>query len=311
MNALHRLKPFFLGICLTLAACGGGGDDTTQAVTYSGAITRATVSSTNAKALSVDAYEGGQVGSSLGVLGVATESSPTATETARLQRLGTTLTGCVRRVVSAPSATGGATLTGASVQNDVTGAYGGSMHYTINADESTGAFSGTMTFSSFRDTASSGSMTGSVSFTGVLNLSTRNFSQFNVTISSLAVTESGQTYTAGGTLSLKVSGSTETMTMSLVLQESATGYSCWAKDYTYTLSSGTLTLSGTYYDSVHGYVTVTTLTPLTVATADAWPTAGQLLFTGASGTKARLTFTATSYTVEVDQYATGVYVVVP
>ena len=96
----------------------------------------------------------------------------------------------------------------------------------------------------------------------------------------------------------------------MVLLDSSTGKTYWVKDYTYTLTGSSLTISGTYYDPDYGYVTVTTVTPLQVASTDAWPTAGVLLFTGANGSRARLTFTSTGYTVEVDT-GSGFYTTVP
>ena len=100
--------------------------------------------------------------------------------------------------------------------------------------------------------------------------------------------------------------------MSMVLLDSSTGKTYWVKDYTYTMSTtGTLTLSGTYYDPVHGFVTISTATPLAVTSAGAWPTAGVLLFSGANGSKARLTFNPTGYVVEVDLSGGGSFVPVP
>ena len=307
-----QLKYLLIGMLLALAACGGGGGGTPQAVTYNGVTTQATVTSTNAKALSVDAYQGGQIGSSAGAIGVITEVSAPQPDASRLQWLGTTLTAAARQAVAAPTVASAPTLVGVTSQADVAGAYGGSFHYSISVDEASGSFSGTLTFSSYRNAANGGSLSGSVSFSGIYNQTTQSFTSFNLTIGSLTVTEAGNSVSVYGTISLNHSVSTESISMSLVLSDGATGRTYWVKDFTYTVSpTGTTTLSGTYYDPIHGYVTIATITPLAVATPGAWPTAGQLLFSGANGSKARLTFTVTGYTVEVDQNGTGVFTVVP
>ncbi|HYS42800.1 MAG TPA: hypothetical protein VEM32_02365, partial [Geobacteraceae bacterium] len=153
---------------------------------------------------------------------------------------------------------------------------------------------------------------GTMTFSGVFNPTAQTFTSFTVSFSSITVTEGGNTFSVGGRVDLTVSGSTETTVVSLVLQNSVTGKTYWVKDYTYTLSAqGTLTVTGTYYDYVHGYVTVSTLTPLIVSSSGSWPTGGVLLFTGANGSNARLTFTGTGYTVEVDLTGSGVYSSVP
>jgi hypothetical protein len=89
-------------------------------------------------------------------------------------------------------------------------------------------------------------------------------------------------------------------------------------DFTLTLSGSSLTVSGTYFDPVLGYVVLSTITPLTVTTIDATPTSGQLLFSGNGGTKVRLTFFSIGRnsgggnpTVEADTAGNGNYVVIP
>jgi hypothetical protein len=114
------------------------------------------------------------------------------------------------------------------------------------------------------------------------------------------------------------SGTEETVTMSAVVTDNVSGRTYWEKDYNLTFSGDSLTLSGTHYDPVYGYVVFSTITPITVTAIDATPTSGQLLFSGSNGTKVRLTFFSGgrnsgggSPTVEADTTGDGTYVVIP
>ncbi len=311
MKKASWLRSSYVVLSLLLSACGGGGGGSAPAsVTYSGASTQATVTAANARVLSVDAFQGGQTGSTLGITGVVTQGDGVpAGNDARLQTLGNTLEGAVARLVP-PASSGSPVAAGASVQTTIAGPYGGSMTYSITYNEISGAFSGAISFSAYKGDPNGASVSGSVAFSGTFDQVSQTFTALTVSFTSLVVTEGGVAFTAAGSVSVSVGTGTETTTISLVLQNSTTGKTYWVKDYTYTLNGGALTISGTYYDPVHGYVTISTLTPLQVTSSDAWPTAGVLLFTGANGSSARLTFSAAGYTVEVDT-GNGVYTTVP
>lgn len=312
MFNVRQLKQLILGFSLALAACGGGGGDSApQAVTYSGATTPATVTQSNARNLSVDAYEGGTVGSAVGMIGAVAETSMPSADKARLQQLATTLTDSVRRVVTAPPAPASPAAVGATVDETIYG-YSGSMRYVVAVNEGSGAFSGTITFSAYQPMAGGVVMSGNIGFSGVYDQAAATFASLTMTITTMSISDGGQVSTVSGSITVSLSSTSESVSMSMVVKDGASGRTYWVKNYTFTVSSqGTGDLSGTYYDPIHGYVTITTLTPLTVASPDAWPTAGQLLFTGAGGTKARLTFNANGYTVEVYNTGSGTFTVVP
>ncbi len=124
-----QLKHLLLGMSLTLAACGsgGGGGETPQALTYSGITSQATVTTSNAEALSVDAYEGGQIGSTMSLVGVVTEGSAAQPDSSRLQWLGDTLKAAARQAVSAPAKQGSPSLVGAMSEASEPGLVSGSM----------------------------------------------------------------------------------------------------------------------------------------------------------------------------------------
>lgn len=73
------------------------------------------------------------------------------------------------------------------------------------------------------------------------------------------------------------------------------------------------TISGTYYDHDHGYVSVSTTTPFILYSGYDHPSQGVLIIDGRTGiaggsTKARLTaITASTYRVEADTNGDGSY----
>jgi len=300
---------FLILACLcSLAGCGGGGGDGGGSATpaYTGATTQATVTKSNATALSADAYTGSQLAAAAS--GVAKETGDTTGQSALLQETAGILKDSVGSLFDAQKS---AAKVVAATAQDITYGYSGSCRYTINYDEASGAFSGTISFLQYKADSTSATLSGTIAFSGVYNQTTDAFSSLTITMSNLTGTSGNKSYRLDGSMTCSSSAAAETVTMSVVLTDDVSGRTYWVKDYSLIQVGSSLTVTGTYYDPVHGYVVITTVTPLTVSTVDAMPTAGQLLFTGSNGTNARLTFTGTGYTVEVDTTGTGTYVVVP
>ena len=289
-----------------LLAGGGGGGSTAGGVAYTGVTTQATVTTANAKALSVDAYSGNQLSSA--VSGIAKETAGNGGQAALLREAAAILRQSVTAIVTLPASS--AKVAAATAQNTVNG-YSGSYSYTISVDQTSGAFSGTMALSRYRENSTATTLSGSITFSGVYNQSSASFTSLNITMSNLAGTSGATSYRLDGSESYTTNGATSTVTMTVILTDNVSGRTFWVKGFTLTLTGSSLTVTGTYYDPIYGHVVISTITPLTVSAIDATPTAGQLLFTGANGTKARLTFTGTGHTVEADTVGNGAYVVVP
>lgn len=304
-NGLVRSLALTVGLAL-LTSCGGGGGGSTSAG-YTGITTQATVTTANARALSADAYENAGMGAGANIAGIEIQSSP-AVSGPLVQEVAALLKDNVAKAITTASAAP-TTVNGVVVQQTFNGAYGGSASFTIDANQSTGQFSGTIIFTSYRESAGGPALTGTVTATGVYNGAT--FSSMSITFSPLTVSENGTSSTMYGTVTFAVSGSTETLTVSCTVQNSA-GKVFWVKDWTFSLSgSTTLTITGRYYEPSYGYVDITTPTPLTVNSLSGNPTAGVLLFSGSNGTKARITFDVSGYTVSVDTAGNGQFVTVP
>lgn len=295
-----------LFLLVLLAGCGGGGSSASLAPTYTGSTTQAVVTTSNAKALSADAYSGSQLSSA--VSGVAKETTDSSGQSALLQEAAGILESSVATILDAPKSS--PKVVAATAQNTVNG-FSGSFTYSINYDQASGAFNGTVSFSQYKATSISAAISGSIAFSGVYSQATGTFTSLNISMSNLIGTNGSKSYSLAGSVAYSTSVATKTVTMSVVLTDNVSSRTYWVKDLTLTLAGSSLSVTGTYYDPVHGYVVISTVTPLTVTTMEATPTSGQLLFTGSNGTKARLTFTSGGSIVEADTAGNGTYVVVP
>jgi hypothetical protein len=305
------IKSVFLVISLgVVAACGGGGGGSNGApAAYSGVTTQAAVTTSNAKALSADAYENGGMGTTASLTGVEVQaSSQPSPHQSSLPEIGTALKSSITRAVAQHTSTSSAAA-GAVVSETIPGGYSGSATISINVNDASGAFTGTITYNNLKETTDGPALSGAVTFSGVYNNSSQSITSMTLTFSPLTVTAPNGSFSVNGTMSFSISGTSETLTVSCTVQGASQTF--WVKDWTYTFTApNTLTISGRYYHPTYGYVDVTTLTPLTVSSVYGDPTAGVLLFTGANGTKAKLTFTSTGYTVDVDTTGNGQYVTV-
>jgi hypothetical protein len=119
-------------------------------------------------------------------------------------------------------------------------------------------------------------------------------------------------FTLNGSMSANnPAGLTKSLTMSIVILNIADNRTYWVKDFSLALTGNKLAISGTYYDHVHGFVVISTVTPLTVSSYSTKPTSGELQFAGRNGTKARLTYTTSGYILEIDTSGNNTYILVP
>lgn len=303
-----RLLLFISGLAL-LAGCGGGGGGGIGSSgglqsEYTGATNQAVVNGSNARTLSLDAYGAGQL--SAATSGIAKSISDKGAATALLQQTSTTLKNCVTASFN-DSSSPAKSLAAATP----TVVYGYSGSYTAVINRLPGIFNGTIVFTGYRETSSSPLINGTITFDGTFNLLTGLLTRFSIHFDSLSGSDATGSFSMKGSITLRVNDADTTLTMSVVLIDNVTYRTYWVKNYLFTDTGTTTTLSGTYYDPIHGYVVISTISPLTFASLDSTPTSGQLLFTGSSGTKVRLTFTSLGYTVEVDASGSGSYVPVP
>ncbi|MFA7403315.1 MAG: hypothetical protein WC007_04940 [Pelobacteraceae bacterium] len=304
-----RLILTLAGISL-LAGCGGGSGDSggsaaSVPAAYTGSTNQATISTANAKTLSADAYAGSQFSSAVSIGKVAAQQSG---RTALMQQTAGILENSVATIVGGNKSS--AKVVASSTQQTING-YSGFMSFYINLDDVSGAFNGTLSFSQYKSTSDAISLSGTMDISGVFSRTANTFISMTMSNIRLTGTDAGESFTMSGSMTSSAGGTTKTETMSIVLSDNVSSRTFWMKDFTFTLTGNSLTITGTYYDHVYGYVVISTPTPLTVLSIDAEPTSGQLLFSGSNGTKARLTFTSGTPTVEADTSGTGTFVVIP
>ena len=323
MKSLLSVKNLIIMVFLvvSLTACGGGGGGggggSSSGISYTGITTLAEINENNAVDLSVNAYEGGQIGSTLpSGLGAVQEGNGDVDINVPMFHVVRVLEASLLKVdvISVSNDISlGAVVT---VSETIYGDYGGSASMAIEADDQTGEFSGEFIFSNYSDDGII-TMSGSTNFFGVIDVESEEFVEFSFSFDSLTVISGNDSLTLDGDVSVDYAYPTGTMTMTMLMKENNTNKVYKVEDYVYTEieeSAGVeAELSGKYYDPDYGYVTMSTTVPLIFYYDEDNPSDGVLMMTGKTGsaggnTKAILTIlSSTSYQVEADTNGDGTY----
>lgn len=312
MSVIKNYRTFTLGaLCaLLLGACGGGGGGGGSANTYTGPTTPAAITATNGKEIAAAAFVEGTEAVTLGTIfaSVAEPEGATSSSTPRIIATAQTLLGAVNKIdltKSTPSSLSRATQT---ETDTFSGSCGGSAQYTISVDDVTGDFSGTFSFSNYCEEGDS--INGSVSMSGNIDPNTFVFGAMTMTFSNLTISSGSDSFTIDGSITADSSAEPIVVTINIKMKDNTTGKTFWAENYTATITTTIngeeIEISGRFYHSDHGYVDLTTPTPMFIANADEWPSSGVVIATGANNSKVKLTaISNTTYNYEVD--ADGVY----
>ena len=297
---------------------GGGGEEGGGApppISYTGLTTQTTIDKNNAEDLATGAYEGGRTGGAIGGMGVVQTETSENIGYSRMLEVSQVLEDSLRQV-DLMSRSGGAFIGAVYTETGtIYGDCGGSASYTISVNDQTGDFSGSLTFSSYCEDGVT--ISGSVSFSGQVDVITEDLLRFSFTFNALTGTSGSDSFTLSGYISCDLTVSPATMIMTMLVQDNSTGKVYWVKDYTMTVTEGAtyvdIEFSGTYYDPDYGYVVLNTPTPFRIYDGDEWPSDGVLVVTGNTGiaggsTMARLTvLSSTTYQVEADTNGDGSY----
>jgi len=184
--------------------------------------------------------------------------------------------------------------------NSFPGECGGSFSYTIDYNETTGNFNGSLSFNSYNDCI--GTMNGAITFYGSDTSATLSMSFL-----ALSYTGASDSVTMSGNISFTTlpSSITESITMSMDFRDNNTGETYRIKDMTMevttsALTESTIVKSGQVYHPDYGYVDVSTTSPILVNKDALNPHAGVLVMAG-DGSTATVTFVnSNQYTIEVD-----------
>ena len=297
----------FVVLCIT--GCGGDGGSsatvTTLRSSFTGNTSQAVVTVNNGKVLSSDAYQGVQtVSSAAAMKETANDGQPSPP---RVQELSEILEISIQAAVKKSLFTGKViTATVVETSNGASGYY----NYNIEVNQTTGAYSGNLIFYQYKPNIYSAAISGSVECHGEYDLLNQSFTSLNITMDGLSGTRDGSTETITGTISTGQTNSAKSVTISAVLLDVGANSTYWFSNLIFTFAETSLTVSGTYYDPIHGYVVISTYTPLASSAFANVATSGRLLFTGKNGSRARLTFSNSGQTVEVDTTGNDDFVMV-
>lgn len=325
-NGLTTITALFC-LSISLAGCGGGGGGGAQAGAvvdpapfFKGSTARAVPTEANAEDLAMGGFVGTEVSASIRTVAKTSGSGgATASENRAPFQSAQVLKQLVRRMAlprkaallrkMAPTAGKVSKIVASTVTQQLQGDNGGTASYTLEINDTTGSFFGTIVFSAF--TANGLVIDGTTETLGTFDANQQEFSRLTLSFKALTLRSADATIVLTGALSwgFNFAASMETLSMNMVLREQASTKTYWFNNYElvtiYGNSSFTRTISGRYYDHDHGYVDLTTRTQLVVHYSDQLPSQGCLTFSGTAGCWIRLNFLSTSLVIEVDTNGDG------
>lgn len=319
---------FSLLILLVCGCSGGGGFSAGSAAqngrvidpasSFTGTSNAALVTSDNAGDLALGGFYGARTGGVIGTFGsssIAKSTVPGAGIPAR--ELVQNLKLAARRLAipkkaeelrQSQAAGGGGKVLERSVISQVAGDNGGVASYSLEINDTTGSFNGSVNFQSY--TSGSATFYGICDMQGSFDASRQEVAQLTLSFKSLSMRQSSE-YVLTGNISwtFAYSSSSETMDMNMVLKDVANSKAYWFKNYKvvtiYGSSSLTQSLTGRYYDHDFGYVDLSTDRVMVADYGASWPREGTLN-SSASGRWVKLIFLATTYRVQADTNRDGV-----
>lgn len=310
-----------------LTGCGGGGGDSAKsggvvdpAPSFKGVTTQATATETNAESLAMGAFGGGSIAAAIGSVSKSADSeSAGALNNRPVLQLVQLLKQTIRRMdfpqkaalLRKATQTKSTGKTVARPNNyQIFGDNGGTATYVMEVNDTTGSFFGTVTYQGF--TSNGLIVDGSTEVLGTFDINRQQLSRLTLSFRSLSLKYDSSSIYLTGTLSwgFNLAASSETLSMNMVLADRATSKTYWFNNYemvtAYTGNTKTQTLTGRFYDHDHGYVDLTTRTPLVFTYGYQWPSEGSLNFGAKLSTWVRLNFLAHTLVVEADCDGNGI-----
>lgn len=276
-------------VALLLTSCGGGGGSgTSSSLTYTGETAQATVTAENAVELATGAYMGGDVSSFPVPIGMVQIGEYTGVHDSTLLRAAAIVKEAVSQFDPKGQSKDMATGQVISDSSTVNGQCGGSASFSMTFDDVSGAFSGTFTFLPLDECTEV--ISGEVSFNGVFEI----------------VEAPDGSPEPGNVISMTMSFNN----LDILYLDGVSDQVFWVHNYNIVVTVGTgfveVQATGTFYNPLYGFITISTPVPPQIFDTDNVPSSGTLEIEGAVGSKARLTFVdASSFTVDVDLEGKG------
>ncbi len=302
--------------------CGdsGSGSGGATGLTYSGKETPVALTAENAEELSAGALNLGVAGSTFDNISISQNSSQeTVGNQSFLPPFLYILEDTARQVepglFEEPSTRAAVRRETDTIEGDCSTGPSGSASYSIQLDDSSGIFSGTLEFSDY--CVDETYIDGSTEFSGAIDMQAQELMSFTLSFDMLTGTTGENSFTFDGQVEFVLNTSATTTTMTMLVKNNQTASTQKAVDYRMSVtdygSYESVEVSGTYYHPDHGYVTLSITDPLLYETWGEYPYAGQVELEGATGsagspTTAQLTaVSATHCQVKVDVNGDGDY----
>jgi len=274
----------FFSLTILLTGCGGGGEEQSSGViNYSGSTTEAAVTSINATEITKAAYQGGEFASAL-ILGAVIVADDTNVGYSLPLRLPKVLKNVLGKIdFSSEQIAAGADV---KLSDSFPGSCGGTASYTITGYNLTGNFSGSLKFDKYCE--ENNILSGGASFSGRLNEDASDFISIAISFNAITYTKESKNLTLKGQVDVDYSVIPYTISYDVVAKDNVSEKVFWWNTYKIEITEGTsyedFSLSGKFYHPDYGYVIVSTLTPFRFNSDSATPSSGVLLVTGKTAT---------------------------
>ena len=307
---------------ILLAGCGGGGGGGSASL-YTGITSPSTITDNNAEQIALQAYQAGDLSAStVSILGYSGSGNP-ATDRPKVLTLVRLLKDAAEETpvpagssVRTNSSTRALPMTVVTIDNTISDGSGGSMSFTLSADDQTGEFTGTFRFENWHGDGS-GEISGLANVSGTFDMTGGSFAHISFSFNPITMVNGTDSVTIYGTLDLSVNGPSASALMSVYSRDNTSGETVWVDRYTLNVTDGPdgdfdgdpdyvdATVSGRIYLPYYGYVDVSTTASFRYSSGYRLPASGVLVVTGSGGRSARLTVidavpVSSGYYVEAD-----------
>lgn len=202
---------------------------------------------------------------------------------------------------------GSAKATGATAQQSIPGACGGSASYSVSYNEATGSFSGNFSFNGYCEAGET--ISGSMSFSGLLNIATEDFISFDIAVNNLSVSDGTGSFAIAGNIAFSFPSPDVMMVRETFNIRDASGTVYRVEDFVVSVNTNfnEVELSGRFYHPDHGYVVVATNPAFYVPFGSSAPESGSMTITGVNGGAKLSALTGGNYELYLDSNNDGTY----
>lgn len=301
-----------LAAVCAMTACGGGGGGGSNGISYTGKTTPAAITASNGDTVAAESYNGGKVGTAIS-FSVQNGPAPGGGRSRLLSIYKALDTGLQKLDPGASRQNNPMIAAQVNVSDTVAGTCAtspGNYSYSISMDDTTGDFSGSVTFNKYCDLGET--LNGSTTFSGKYNQTAGGFDNFTINFTELNDATATDSSTLSGSLVIDNTKNPLQATMNVLLRDEHTGDVFKAENFVITDavaidgSYDDVTMSGRFYIPTEGYVDLSTPQAMHILAADVWPSSGSVKVIGANNASATLTaLSNVSYRVDVDDNGDG------